>query len=223
MKTIWIAGATGLVGQSLVQRLSTSTAHTVVAFVRKRSALQGPAQVVVDFDHLENADVGSLRPDEAFCALGTTRKVAGSDEAFRRVDLDYVVAFAKRAKAAGAHKFVLISSLGADASSSMLYARTKGEAEEAVRALGFATVVVVRPSVLDGDRKESRPGEAVALAIGRVIAPLMLGPLRKYRPSPVDEVARAAIVALRESEKDGRSFRICEAEELPSLARNYHH
>jgi uncharacterized protein YbjT (DUF2867 family) len=65
MKTIWIAGATGLVGQSLVQRLSTSTAHTVVAFVRKRSAMEGSTQVVVDFDHLENADVGSLRPDEA--------------------------------------------------------------------------------------------------------------------------------------------------------------
>jgi uncharacterized protein YbjT (DUF2867 family) len=146
----------------------------------------------VDFADLASFDALDA-PDAAFCCLGTTIKKAGSPEGFRAVDLDAVVTFARAAKQKGAKVFLHVSSLGADARSSMLYNRVKGQAEEAVAALGFESVYAFRPSVLDGERAESRPMEKVSLVVGRALGPL----LGKYRPTLVSSVAEAMVSACK--------------------------
>ena len=117
------------------------------------------------------------RAGEAFIALGTTIKVAGSRQAFRAVDFDAVVAVAKAAKAAGARRLGVVSAMGASARSPVFYNRVKGEMEEALSALGFDTLVIARPSFLAGDREALgqplRSGEKLALRVSKLLAPLI--------------------------------------------------
>jgi uncharacterized protein YbjT (DUF2867 family) len=125
----------------------------------------------------------------AFSCLGTTIKKAGSREAFRKVDHDAVLAFAQAAKRKGTLAFLHVSSLGANIKSSTFYSAVKGETERDVGRVGFPSVYALRPSILDGDRGESRPGEYVGLLVGRVLAPL----LGKYRPTRVEAVVETMV------------------------------
>ena len=120
-------------------------------------------------------------------------KKAGSRSAFRDVDLHVVEAAARAALKSGAQDAFLVSSVGADASARSFYLRVKAEAERAVAALPFRSAHIFRPSVLTGPREESRPGERVAIAAGRLLAPLMVGTARRYRPIEADVVARAMV------------------------------
>lgn len=133
--------------------------------------------------------------DDAFCCLGTTRRAAGSAAAFRPVDLDYIAAFARLAKRAGAQRFLLVSSVGASPRSPLPYSRTKGEAETAIAAIGFRTVVVLRPSSLVGSRAEERAGASLAILAARVLGPLLVGPLRRYAPVDASAVAQTLVRA----------------------------
>jgi uncharacterized protein YbjT (DUF2867 family) len=152
-------------------------------------------QVKVDF-----ADAASFEAlaaaDVAFSCLGTTIKKAGSREAFRAVDHDAVVAFATGARAKGAKVLVHVSSLGADASSRSFYASVKGRVEADLAGLGFESVYALRPSILDGERAESRPLERVGLAFARALGPV----LGKYRPTEASAVARTMIAKAKAKE-----------------------
>jgi uncharacterized protein YbjT (DUF2867 family) len=154
----------------------------------------GPAVDVhqVDFDALD-AHAGLFGVDDIFCCLGTTLRKAGSREAFRRVDLDYPLQAARLGRAAGARQFLLVSAVGADPSSRVFYNRAKGEVEAAVAGVGYPRMVILRPSLLLGKRRESRPGERVAEWIMRPLGPLMRGPLARYRPVEAEAVARAMV------------------------------
>jgi len=190
-----VAGGTGLVGGALLQLLGGDARYRSVTSLVRRE-IPAPAGVVVqraDFERLDELVLPDV--EDAFCCLGTTRRDAGSAAAFRRVDLDYVVAFARRAKRAGALRFMLVSSLGASSRSPFLYPRTKGECEAAIASIGFTTIVIVRPSFLLGARAQKRSGEAAALRVGRVIQPLLVGSLRKYAPVEASEVARTLVRA----------------------------
>jgi uncharacterized protein YbjT (DUF2867 family) len=184
-----VAGGTGLVGGLLLHLLGPdANYHRVTSLVRREAAV--PPRVAlqrVDFERLEELVLPEV--DDAFCCLGTTRRAAGSAAAFRRVDLDYVVAFARLAKRAGARRFLLVSSLGASSRSPLLYSRTKGECEAAVAAIGFTTLVILRPSFLIGNRSQGRVTETVALGVARLIGPLLVGPLRRYAPTDATAVA----------------------------------
>jgi uncharacterized protein YbjT (DUF2867 family) len=131
---------------------------------------------------------------EAFIALGTTIKVAGSQEAFRAVDFDAVVAVAKAAKAAGARRLGVVSAMGANPRSTIFYNRVKGEMEEALSALGLDTLVIARPSFLAGDREALgqplRSGEKLALRVSRMLAPLIPA---NYASVDVRSVANALL------------------------------
>jgi uncharacterized protein YbjT (DUF2867 family) len=188
-----VAGGTGLVGGALLHLLGEDARYrSVTSLVRREvPAPSGVAVQRADFERLD--ELALPEADDAFCCLGTTRRAAGSAAAFRRVDLDYVVAFAQLAKRAGARRFMLVSSLGASASSPFLYPRTKGECEAAISAIGFTTVVILRPSFLLGARAHERAAEAVVLRVGQLIRPLLIGPLRKY--APVDAIAVARTLA----------------------------
>src|SRR5688572_11971644 len=152
----WIAGATGLVGRALLDALlAEPRVEQVAALARRPLPRTHPKleSVTVDFERLEQ-ELAGRRATCAFCCLGTTIKKAGSQDAFRRVDHDYVLAFARAALAAGAEKLLVVTALGADAKSGIFYNRVKGEVEAHLRELGFRELHLLRPSLLLGPREE---------------------------------------------------------------------
>jgi uncharacterized protein YbjT (DUF2867 family) len=188
MATAWLAGGSGLVGGALLRRLLQNDDFDQVISVGRRSLpIRDPKLVQVETDFATPSAFDVLAaPSVAFYCLGTTIKKAGSREAFRKVDHDAVLAFAQGAKRKGAHTFIHVSSLGANIESRTFYSAVKGETERDVGRVGFPSVYALRPSILDGDRGESRPGEYVGLLVGRVLAPL----LGKYRPTLVGTVVQ---------------------------------
>jgi len=186
-----IAGATGFIGTHLVELLKAEPAVASVQVLSRRPLDLPTKFTVIQGDLLQPALTGPL--DVAFCALGTTMAVAGSKEAFYHVDHDLVLAFAKEVKALGAEKFVLVSSIGADASSSNYYLKVKGETENDLKALGFRSLIILQPSLLMGERREFRFGERVGQGAMTLLGPLMLGPLAKYRGIEGLTVAKAML------------------------------
>lgn len=189
-----LAGATGLTGNLLLAELLANTHYSAVyALVRKSTlpAHQKLTERIVDFEHIGNLP----KIDDAFCCLGTTIKKAGSPEAFRQVDFDHVLNFARVAKAAGAARFIVISAIGADPKSRVFYSRVKGEMEAALSALGFTELHIFQPSFLVGDRTENRVGERIGIAAFQLLSPLLIGPARKYRSIRAGQVAHAMVVA----------------------------
>ena len=132
---------------------------------------------------------------DIYCALGTTIKKAGSQSKFREVDFQYPLNLARAAKSTGALQFLLVSSVGANAHTRNFYLRTKGELEQALVDEHFGSLQIFRPSILVGARSERRPGERFGIALGRLIAPLMVGSWRKFRPIEASTVARAMVRA----------------------------
>jgi uncharacterized protein YbjT (DUF2867 family) len=197
MAIAWLAGGSGLVGGVLLRRLlEGKDFDRVVSLGRRTLPVEDTRLVQVVVDLVAPAGLDGLdAPDVAFSCLGTTIRRAGSREGFRAVDHDAVVAFARAARRGGARTFVHVTALGASAGSRVFYNAVKGETERDVAALGYPSVYALRPSILDGDRAESRPGERAGLVVGRLLAPL----LGKYRPTPVTTVADAMIEAARAS------------------------
>jgi uncharacterized protein YbjT (DUF2867 family) len=192
--TVAVAGATGLVGDAVLRRLLEDPAVARVVAPTRRALPPHPK--------LENPLIDTGWPafpplDEAYGCLGTTRKDARSAAAFRAVDYDLALAFARAARAAGVRGFGLVSSLGADASSRFLYPRTKGEAENATAGLGFDTAVIARPSLLLGKRERPRAIEGISETVLGLAEPLLIGPLRKYRAVSGETVASALIASVR--------------------------
>jgi uncharacterized protein YbjT (DUF2867 family) len=188
-RTVLVAGATGLVGGCVLARLA-ERGHRTVAVGRRASGV-ADQDLVVDF-----ADLPALpAADAAVCALGTTIAAAGSRAAFRAVDHDAVVAFARAARAAGARHCILVTAVGADPDAGVFYSRVKGEAERDVEAVGFEGLDLVRPGLLLGERTESRPVEALMQRLSPILNPLLVGGLDRYGAIDADTVA-AAIAAL---------------------------
>ncbi len=198
-KTTWVAGATGLIGSLLLSELLASNCYSqVIALLRHPAGIQHPRLIdkIVDFSDF---DVQGLPPaDDVFCALGTTIKKAGSQSKFREVDFQYPLNLARAAKTAGARRFLLVSSVGANAHARNFYLRTKGELEGVLVKADFETLHIFRPSILVGTRTETRPGERFGIVIGELIAPLMAGCWRKYRPIAASTVAGAMVRAAQE-------------------------
>jgi uncharacterized protein YbjT (DUF2867 family) len=186
-----ILGASGLVGSHLLDELLADPKFSrVTSLSRRHLSVTHPRleQRIVDFEHLDNLILPAA--DAVFCCLGSTRKAAGSRAAFRRIDHDYVIDIAQRARAAGAKQFLLISSMGANAHSPFFYMRTKGELENNLRALGYPSASVFRPAYLVGVRSQSRPGEDAAGAFMQALAPITPA---AFRPVPARAVARAML------------------------------
>ncbi|SFX45255.1 Uncharacterized conserved protein YbjT, contains NAD(P)-binding and DUF2867 domains [Janthinobacterium lividum] len=192
MKLILI-GATGLVGREVLRlALSDTRVTAIVAPVRKplpaHPKLDAP---LVDFDRLP-ADAPWWQADAVICTLGTTMKVAGTRQAFRRVDHDYPLAAARLALAAGTRTYALNSAAGANAASRFFYNRVKGDLERDLETLGFASLTHVRPGLIGGEREEARAGEGAALRILRVLGPVLP---RRWRINPAPRIASALLEA----------------------------
>jgi uncharacterized protein YbjT (DUF2867 family) len=189
-----LAGSTGLVGRHVLeQALAHPSIDAVVAPVRRAGAITHPKLVapVVDFDALpEEADW--WRVDAVACTLGTTMRTAGSEAAFRRVDHDYPLAFARLARRHGATAFVLTSARGADRASRIFYNRVKGEIEHDLAGVGFESLTIVRPGLIGGERGESRPAERLAIAAVSALEPLLP---RAWRINPAARIAHRIVEA----------------------------
>ncbi len=187
-----VAGATGLVGRECLRLLAEdANVEEVRALVRKPLSVEtqalGIRECRVDFDRLEeHADWFEV--DWAFCALGTTMRQAGSQDAFRRVDFDYPLSVARTARTAGARHFLLVSAVGADARSKVFYNRVKGELEEAVSQLGYPSLTIARPSLLLGERSPPRIGEEIGKRLAWLFPP-------KWKPVQASQVASALLRA----------------------------
>ena len=210
-RTALVAGASGLLGGHLLHLLLADDAYArVVTLARRQLPARHPKleQRVVDFGTLD--DRSDLpQADDAFCCLGTTIKAAGSQEAFRMVENDYVLAFARAGRRAGAQGFLLVSALGANPASRVFYSRVKGEVERAVRQLpapSYQGIQIFRPSFLMGDRTKARLAERVAIPVARALAPLLVGPLRRYRPIHAADVARAMVQLAKEGPRGPNVF-----------------
>jgi uncharacterized protein YbjT (DUF2867 family) len=209
MRTALLAGATGLVGGHLLTGLlEDGTWDRVVSIGRRMVEDEHPK---LEQLHAALPEVPDLPPaDDVFCALGTTIKKAGSQDAFRDIDHDAVVNLARAARAAGATTFLHVTAMGANAGSRVFYNRVKGETERDVTAVGIPTTVAFRPSIIDGDRGESRPGEHVSLVVMRALGPV-LGP---FRPTRAEDIARAMLHVARHP---GRAS-VVSAREITRLA-----
>ena len=164
MKKALVIGASGLIGQQLIELLLQDENYSVIALIRTALPIQHQRLLQVPFN-FDNPNNEAIKADEIFCCLGTTIKVAGSQQAFYKVDFEYVLDIAKRAYLNGAKKFALVSSLGANKNSTVFYSKTKGAIEEAVTKIGYESLFIFRPSILLGKRTAFRVGERIAQSI----------------------------------------------------------
>lgn len=201
---IGLVGATGLIGRRLIEISSAGEDVRMVGIARREPTLPKGAKVemfVADPEKWGEV-LGAVKPAALICALGTTWKKAGRDEAaFRAVDYDLIVNTARTAHEVGISNFVMVSSSGADARSKSFYMRTKGETEQAVSKIGLKRVDILRPGLLKGARIDDlRPLEAAAQFASPILDPLLPRKWSGYRSIDADAVCEAAIgLALRKA------------------------
>jgi uncharacterized protein YbjT (DUF2867 family) len=208
LHTALVLGGSGLVGGFCLRALLEDPAYGQVILLGRRE-LAVPAhprltQKIVSFENLHATDFAST--EDVFCALGTTIRKAGSQDAFRRVDYEFPLAAARQALQSGAKRFILVSSVGADPRSKNFYLRTKGELEQAVSSLGFQAVHIFRPSILLGKREEFRAGERVATVIAPALNLALIGGLRRYRAIQAATVGKAMVAAARQEESGTKIY-----------------
>ena len=217
-RSAWLAGATGLVGGFVLKQLIASERYARVVVLTRRTVDTGVPKVdqrVVNFDQLADMDLPAA--DDVFCALGTTINKAGSQEAFRHVDLDLPLALARKALARNAKQFLLVSSVGGNAKSRNFYLRTKGELEKAVSELPFKAIHIFRPSMLVGPREERRAAERAGIVFMKLASPMLIGGLRQYRAIEAQDVARSMVSA---AATDGSGKRLYGYDQMMALIRS---
>lgn len=203
MKAV-IIGATGLVGSKVIQGLLSDSDFTSVVCVSRKSLNIKNEKLKEIIINSLNEILGlreKLSGDVFFCCLGTTIKTAGSQEAFRQVDFKAVVDFAKVAKENHGSSFVLVSAQGANSNSSIFYNKVKGEAEEELRKMDLNNLIIMRPSLLIGDRKESRPMEKAFISIYKVVQTFIPEKLAKLAGTDVNRLADKMVLLSKSKNK----------------------
>lgn len=201
LKTVAVIGATGLIGGHLVEQLQNDDEVNVIRVIVRRP-VQFPYSKVevklVDFANPESFKLAIDGCDAVFCAIGTTqKKVKGNKEAYRKVDYDIPVNAARFCAETRCNKLLLVSSVGANSRSNNFYLKLKGEVEDAVQQQPVNMIAIFRPSLLLGERKESRPAEKISQAIAPAFSFLLNGRWAKYRPIQASNVAKAMIAAAK--------------------------
>lgn len=220
--TIAIIGASGVVGRRVLERLlGHADVEQVIALGRRALSRQHEKLTSKVVDLASTESIAAELPDGvsvAISCIGTTMRQAGSKAAFRAVDHDAVLAFARAALARGARRFVLVSSIGADHRSSSFYLQTKGEVERALEALPFTQLTVLRPSFIDdqGTRTDHRLAERIGLPLSRAIFAIV-GKTHRYAPITADTIARALVRLALDDETE--RVRVVESDGLHVLGR----
>jgi uncharacterized protein YbjT (DUF2867 family) len=191
--------------------------QTIKIFVRQTAGISLPVveEIITDFSNIGGLGA-DLKGDDLFICLGTTIKKAGSIESMEKVDRDLPVDIAILARKNGVKRVAVVSSIGADPASKNYYLRIKGEMEQGILTTGFEKTVIVRPSMLMGERKERRPGEIAGKVVMKVIKPVLSGKLLKFRAIHGRDVARAMIMLLdKETDK-----KIYESDDLQKIVKS---
>jgi uncharacterized protein YbjT (DUF2867 family) len=218
-KTAIVFGATGLVGNLLLEEMETAKEYSMIRiFVRQTTGitLPGIEEIVTDFSDRESL-AGQVRGDDLFICLGTTIKKAGSIANMEKIDRDLPVIVARMAHNNGTKRIAVVSSIGATTSSKNYYLRIKGEMEQGIIELGFERTVIVRPSMLLGDRKEKRAGEIIGKVMMKTVQPLLAGKMKKFRAIHGRDVARSMITLVQGEP----GISIIESDELQRIAKGY--
>jgi uncharacterized protein YbjT (DUF2867 family) len=198
-KIVLLAGASGLTGTRTLDALLDAPDFARVLAVSRRPLGREHSRLanrIVPFAQMETQLKG-VTAEAALCCLGTTIRQAGSQAAFRAVDVEAVLTFARTARAAGAKRFVVISAVGANPSSKNFYLRTKGEMEEQLQGLGFESLDILQPSMILGWRKEMRPLELIGMGFMSLISPLLGGKYAGYRAISATTLGKAMLGATR--------------------------
>lgn len=214
-----ILGPTGLVGGHLLDFLLEDPVHEEIHIVHRRSAERTHSRL---HEHVINMRHPEEHPeffgvDDVFCAIGTTMSEAGSKHAFADVDYEIPRKAAQVALDAGAKRFFLVSSMGANPRSSIFYLAVKGRLEDAIASMPFRAVHILRPSILIGERDASRPGEKIGVEIARRARFLLRGRFEKYRPIKAEHVARAMVMLARRNDE---GLHIFESDLIEKLVRS---
>ena len=218
MKTALVIGSTGLIGSHLLNILLESNEYSkVIAFTKRDLGIKNSklVQHIIDFDQPETYSQ-LIVGDDFFCTIGTTIKKAGSQKEFRKVDFEYPKQFASFALQNNVTQFLIISSLGANASSSNFYLKTKGEIQEYLKATDFETVAVLQPSLLLGDRTEFRLAEKVGGFFMKLLSFVFFGNLKKYKPIEGKTVAKALFTI---AQRSNVGFKIYESDMIQEIGK----
>ena len=185
-----VIGGSGLIGRILIQSLLESDKYTRVrVLVRSEFSIQHPKLEVIIFN-FDAPDMNLIIADDVYCCLGTTMKKAGSKENFYKVDYLYPIQTAEAAFKNGTKRFSIVTSMGADATSVFYYNRVKGEVEEALKKIKFESLFIFRPSLLLGQRPETRLGEQIGERLAKLFKPIIPS---KYKAIEAEKVAKAML------------------------------
>ena len=201
MKTALLFGASGLVGNHLLNQLIKDTNYSKIKlFVRSVTKIIDPKVEIIktDFNNLQNHKE-DVKGDDCFFCIGTTKQNSSDKDEYRRVELDIPKEIAKITKLNLVNSFIFVSAIYANPNSSGDYVRFKGLVEEELKRLNFPKLALMRPSFLMGDRKEKRVGEKIGIFVFKLLSPLLLGPIKKMRPIHSETVAKAMIRAANEN------------------------
>ncbi len=218
MKKAIVYGASGLVGSYILETLLNNVNYEqVIIVVRKDQNIQHPKlkTIIGDFNSLPEV-VKDIEADEVFVALGTTQKKTPDKKLYYQIDHDYPVLAAKLAKENGAKAVFLVSAIGANAKSSIFYTKMKGETEQDIINLNLDHTYIFRPSMILGDRKESRPLEKVFIGIFKLINPLFMGGMNKYKGIEAADIAKAMVNSAGQLNE---KVKILQWEEMTSLLK----
>ena len=221
-RRILLIGATGLIGHAVMARSVGYEPVRLAAVARRRVDLPAGAQMemfVAGAEHWAEI-IDAMQPDAVVCALGTTWKKVGKDEAaFRAVDEKLVLDVARATKDAGVRQFICVSAIGANRQSRQLYMRVKGEVEDALQKMRFARLDILRPGLLRGHRQDDpRMGEKLAILASPLIDLFMQGGYRRYRSISAKRMAEAILEFAQE--KAGGRF-VHEHDSLMRAARRF--
>ncbi len=218
-KTALVFGSTGLVGNLLLKELLASDKYdSIKIFVRKPAEITHPkiTEYIVNFQNVASFE-DKIKGDDLFICLGTTIKKAGSIKIMEEIDCDLPVSITSAACKNGVKRLAVVSSIGANHSSSNYYLKIKGKMEEGIMKYYFENTAIVRPSMLLGERKEKRSGENAGKIFMKIFSPLLYGKMKKYRSIQARDVAKAMISLLSRDQVKT----IYESDELQLIANRY--
>lgn len=219
MKKAIIAGASGLIGNHLLQIfLNENEYDEVLILVRKELPIQHKKlkQLVVDYTRLKEY-TELMKGDTIFCCLGTTKQKTPNETEYRKIDHDYPLQLAEIAQRNNIGQYHLVSVALADASSKAFYPKVKGETEDDIIKVGLPSLHIYRPMLLTGNRKETRIIESIAKAIFKVLTPLLVGSLKKYRNIAAETVAKTMYKQSLKHESGVFIYRSNKIQELSSI------
>lgn len=217
-RTAAIIGSTGMIGSYVLELILKDSFFSTVRLLVRRPQPKTHSKIevrLVDFNDAESFKLALEETDTIFSCIGTTqKKVKGDKNLYRKIDFDIPLKAARFGKEAGCEKFILVSSVGADADSRNFYLHLKGELENAINIIGIESVDIMQPSVLFGDRKENRPSEKVLQVAMKMLSGIFAGPLKKYKAIHGKTVAAAMLNAAKKNRKGLRRYTYSEIKQL---------